>query len=263
MWDFIRLNLIFNLAIMTNFTRHEKLRFLTLVLSVVNLVFSCSKPELLDRYAKLINKPADSIYPNHSPVAIAETNDSLVILPQNRAFLVGYNSYDPDVGDVISYNWTQFEGPQITMENSFDSVCFLNNLVPGTYRFILRVTDKRGLTAEDDITLHVFDGTDTTDFVLFDGLRWINDTIEKMVYMETPPLEQPLTAERIVAVFIYAYNFDYPVHLEWKRIEKDGDKVGYIYYKIRDNKIIVYTNYLVFERFPYGVVAPKIKVFFQ
>jgi hypothetical protein len=235
------------------------------VLSALYFVFSCSKPQVLDHYAKLINKPVDSIYPiheknNHPPVAIAETNDSLVILPQNRVALYGYNSYDPDARDVISYKWTQVQGPQTTIENTLDSVCFVNDLVVGTYRFTLLVTDKAGLTAEDDITLYVFDGTDPADFVLFDGLKWINDTIEQVVYMESPPLEPPFTTDRIVAVYIYKYDFDYRGWL-WRRIERDGDKLGYIYYTIRDNRVVVYTKYL--EHFPFGVVDEKIKVLFQ
>ncbi len=94
---------------------------------------------------------------NKVPVAIAG-NDVNLTLPANFTFLNGNASNDSD-GSIITYNWSQLSGPfQPDLGNT--SFPFLNvyNLIIGTYIFRLSVTDNKGATSFDDVTVNVYSG---------------------------------------------------------------------------------------------------------
>ncbi len=92
--------------------------------------------------------------PNQTPVANAGADVNLV-LPANSTQLNGNGSSDPD-GTVTGYNWAKVSGPtQFTLSNSAIVNPLLSNLAQGSYVFRLTVTDNRGATATDDITINV------------------------------------------------------------------------------------------------------------
>lgn len=89
---------------------------------------------------------------NQSPVAMPG-NDVTVQLPNYSISLNGSESYDPD-GKIVSYRWTKSSGPtsfQLVTPNS--PTTELRNLVAGTYVFKLTVTDDKGATDSETITV--------------------------------------------------------------------------------------------------------------
>jgi hypothetical protein len=91
---------------------------------------------------------------NQAPVANAGTDISIT-LPTNSTTLNGSASKDPD-GIIKTYSWTKISGPsQYTIADATAVSTALTNLVAGTYIFRLQVTDDKGATATDDITVVV------------------------------------------------------------------------------------------------------------
>ncbi len=97
--------------------------------------------------------------PNQSPVANAGSDITLT-LPVNSTMLTG-SGYDPD-GTIVSYAWSRVSGPTtFTLVNANAAATGLNGLVQGTYVFRLTVTDNRGATATDNVTVTVNAATAT------------------------------------------------------------------------------------------------------
>ncbi len=90
---------------------------------------------------------------NQAPTANAGA-DITITLPVNTTTLYGSGN-DPD-GTIASYAWTKISGPTaFTIANTGSATTGLYNLVQGTYVFRLTVTDNRGATAIDNITVTV------------------------------------------------------------------------------------------------------------
>lgn len=91
---------------------------------------------------------------NKPPVARAGT-DQVVKLPTDSTLLDGRASSDPD-GKVVAYRWRQIEGPSASLVVRADSsVTRVRALVPGRYAFELKVTDDKGLSAQDTVVVDV------------------------------------------------------------------------------------------------------------
>ncbi|MBO9635169.1 MAG: T9SS type A sorting domain-containing protein, partial [Chitinophagaceae bacterium] len=91
---------------------------------------------------------------NQNPVARAG-NDISITAPANSVTLNGSGSSDPD-GSISAYEWSKVSGPAegtIAAPNSVSTA--VNSLAVGTYVFRLKVTDNKGATAQDDITVTV------------------------------------------------------------------------------------------------------------
>lgn len=94
--------------------------------------------------------------PNEPPVADAGTNKA--IKAGSRVKLSGLKSRDPE-GEALYYSWSQVRGSKISLLDANNSeTSFLAPIVsePRTYRFKLRVTDKKGadsLPAFVDVTV--------------------------------------------------------------------------------------------------------------
>ncbi|UII25518.1 PKD domain-containing protein [Fulvivirga maritima] len=91
---------------------------------------------------------------NIPPTANAGPNREIT-LPQNTISINGSGS-DSD-GEIVSYEWNQESGPNtadISDPNAEDIT--LDNLIEGTYSFILTVTDDDGDTGSDAVTVTVF-----------------------------------------------------------------------------------------------------------
>jgi hypothetical protein len=96
--------------------------------------------------------------PNLPPVANAG-NDQTITLPASAAAPDGSASSDPD-GIIVSYLWTRIDGPtQYTIVSPNQPRTEIKNLVLGTYRFELKVTDNAGLIDRDTVTINVTDET--------------------------------------------------------------------------------------------------------
>jgi len=82
--------------------------------------------------------------PNEPPAADAGT--SKVVKAGSRVKLTGLNSRDPE-GEALYYHWSQVRGNKVSLLDANNSeASFLAPTVsePRTYRFKLRVTDKKG-----------------------------------------------------------------------------------------------------------------------
>lgn len=94
--------------------------------------------------------------PNEPPIADAGTNK--VVKAGSRVKLSGLKSRDPE-GEALYYSWSQVRGSKVSLLDANNSeASFLAPTVsePRTYRFKLRVTDKKGadsLPAFVDVTV--------------------------------------------------------------------------------------------------------------
>lgn len=92
--------------------------------------------------------------PDQAPVAAAGA-DQQIQLPANSVQLNGNGSADSD-GNIASYQWTKVSGPaQFTISNAGIVNPVVNNLVAGVYVFELLVTDDKGATDKDSVTVTV------------------------------------------------------------------------------------------------------------
>ncbi|MCA6078779.1 PKD domain-containing protein [Fulvivirga sedimenti] len=90
---------------------------------------------------------------NQSPVANAGP-DQNINLPTSGINTNGSGS-DPD-GTIAGYLWSQVSGPSsANIVNPSAAVTTINNLIQGTYRFRLTVTDNDGATGTDDMIVTV------------------------------------------------------------------------------------------------------------
>ncbi len=87
---------------------------------------------------------------NRLPVANAGNDQRVVALTQ--VTLSGSASSDPD-GDALTYSWTQLSGPPTTVFSAGSVQATTTLPVAGTYVFQLTVTDSRGGTATDTVTV--------------------------------------------------------------------------------------------------------------
>jgi hypothetical protein len=90
---------------------------------------------------------------NLPPVANAGL-DQTITLPTNSTSITGSGT-DPD-GTITGYSWKQISGPSgNTLVSPNNAVTFLNNLVGGTYKFELAVTDNLGAIGRDTVEVVV------------------------------------------------------------------------------------------------------------
>ncbi len=89
------------------------------------------------------------------PPVVNAGDDVEISLPQNTVRLEATASA-PD-GLIVSYSWQQLSGSPVLMDPADSSVLIVNNLLPGSYSFVVTVTDNEDKTASDEITVRVFD----------------------------------------------------------------------------------------------------------
>ena len=78
--------------------------------------------------------------------------DQTIILPANSGILSGSGT-DLD-GSIVRYDWRQISGPSNNVLFSLNTaITYVNNLIAGTYEFELTVTDNRGATARDTVSV--------------------------------------------------------------------------------------------------------------
>ncbi|HRJ30927.1 MAG TPA: tandem-95 repeat protein [Cyclobacteriaceae bacterium] len=89
---------------------------------------------------------------NQPPQAFAGP-DQVLTLPVNSITLFGSGS-DAD-GIVVSYQWTKQSGPTATLTNTDNATLSVADMVEGIYVLRLTVTDDKGATSNDDVTVTV------------------------------------------------------------------------------------------------------------
>jgi dienelactone hydrolase len=90
---------------------------------------------------------------NLAPTANAG-EDQRITLPQSSIILIGSGS-DPD-GTIATYQWSQVSGPaQSVIGKPGATMTTISNLQKGTYVLRFTVTDDRGATAWDEVTITV------------------------------------------------------------------------------------------------------------
>ena len=91
--------------------------------------------------------------PNHAPIADAGPNQTIT-LPTNQLTLEGAGS-DAD-GIISSYQWTQQSGPgTATLNGDHQATVEVGDMIEGYYSFRLMVTDDKGATAYDEVSVIV------------------------------------------------------------------------------------------------------------
>lgn len=90
--------------------------------------------------------------PNQAPVVHAGA-DQTITLPVNQVTLTGTAS-DAD-GSITSYSWAQSSGPAATLGAVSTPSLSVSDLVAGVYSFTLTVTDNKGATATDQVSVVV------------------------------------------------------------------------------------------------------------
>jgi hypothetical protein len=90
---------------------------------------------------------------NKAPVANAGADRTIALSTGiDRVTLNGIASSDPD-GTLAKYTWTKVSGPSCTLFVFNKTQTYAAHLVKGTYVFRLTVTDNKGATSTDDITV--------------------------------------------------------------------------------------------------------------
>lgn len=91
---------------------------------------------------------------NYIPVANAGS-DVTIISPTTTASLTATMSTDSD-GTITAYSWKQISGPNTaTIQSPSAVITSLSNLAVGTYIFEVTVTDNKGATAKDQVSVFV------------------------------------------------------------------------------------------------------------
>jgi hypothetical protein len=134
--------------------------------------------------AAVLTLSATMAVANQPPVANAGPDRYAGDIP---IFLDGTGSYDPDVGDAISYAWTQFAGPPVLLAGADTPTPTLSGAPSGRLEHVflqLVVTDSHGATASDTVAVSFVPGVpldnrwqlesgtfdpDKPTYVFFDG----------------------------------------------------------------------------------------------
>jgi hypothetical protein len=116
----------------------------------------------------------DSVFRiNHPPVANAGA-DQTIILPANTVTLDGSGSTDPE-NNITGYVWTKISGPSLfNIANANAVQTQVTNLVQGSYRFELKVTDAGGLSSKDTLNVCVFELLSGQE-IIYNGFWGCND----------------------------------------------------------------------------------------
>ena len=97
---------------------------------------------------------------NKPPIAIAGPDQSIT-LPTDSILMDGSASSDPD-GTISGWLWTKISGPaSFTIVNTTMAKTIIRNLDTGIYKFELKVTDDKGLTAKDTMQVSINTGAQT------------------------------------------------------------------------------------------------------
>jgi CSLREA domain-containing protein len=107
--------------------------------------------------AVTVSDPVPTPSTNIPPVAKASADKT--VSPHSVVFLNGWKSYDPD-GKIVSYQWRQTGGPRVRLWGAhWPWAAFVAPSDEGSLTFQLTVTDNKGATSTDSVTVTVDDCT--------------------------------------------------------------------------------------------------------
>ncbi len=108
-----------------------------------------------DTVAITVTVPTPTQSSNKPPIANAGRDEG--VRPRSAVTLNGWRSYDPD-GRIVSYHWVQTGGTPVTLYGaSLPWVMFVAPKTEGALTFQLTVTDNKGASASDTVTITVDD----------------------------------------------------------------------------------------------------------
>ncbi|HEX9810749.1 MAG TPA: PKD domain-containing protein, partial [Burkholderiales bacterium] len=108
-----------------------------------------------DSVTVTVSEPVPVPTTNIPPVAQASADKT--VRPHSVVFLSGWKSFDPD-GRVVAYRWQQTSGPPVRMWGAaWPWAAFVAPREEGPLTFRLTVTDNKGATSTDTVTVTVDD----------------------------------------------------------------------------------------------------------
>jgi hypothetical protein len=105
---------------------------------------------------------------NRKPMANAGSSQNYK--SGHEVTLDGSGSYDPDIGDTITYSWTQVSGPIIELGNPQTINPRFTPTACGEYVFELIVSDGTDVSLPDTVTIYCLSGSIPDTY----GYRWID-----------------------------------------------------------------------------------------
>ena len=96
---------------------------------------------------------ANATTKTNTPPIVDAGSDQSISLPANTASFTATAS-DAD-GKIVSWSWTKVSGPAAILNNGATATLAVSGLVEGTYTFEVMVTDDKGATATDEVSLKV------------------------------------------------------------------------------------------------------------
>jgi hypothetical protein len=91
---------------------------------------------------------------NRGPVANAGPDQTITIVETTTVTLNGSDSTDED-GTIVSFEWSQQSGPSAVINTPNKVQTTVQFQSPGQYLFVLKVTDDKGASAQDTVTINV------------------------------------------------------------------------------------------------------------
>ncbi len=107
---------------------------------------------VMDGWGGIDNDAVNVTVANRNPIADAGPDQNVAM--KTTVLLDGSASSDPD-GDTLSFNWTQLDGPTVTLSRADVPTPIITPTTSGTYTFRLVVSDGDGGTATDIVSVVV------------------------------------------------------------------------------------------------------------
>ncbi|WP_051049937.1 carboxylesterase family protein, partial [Nafulsella turpanensis] len=93
---------------------------------------------------------------NNPPIVNAGLDKSIKLPQDTTSFIASASDKD---GSIASFLWAQLSGPTVTLSGSKTATLKLSGLKEGSYSFRVTVTDNKGATASDEVSLSVQAGS--------------------------------------------------------------------------------------------------------
>ncbi|HYF66814.1 MAG TPA: PKD domain-containing protein [Ohtaekwangia sp.] len=100
-----------------------------------------------------VNVFPEIVIPENPVVDAGE--DIHVQLPQTEVLIVA--EAESAEGLIVNYTWQQLAGPPVIFNRTDTAVAVISNPLPGTYSFVITVTDAGGRTASDEVNIIVLE----------------------------------------------------------------------------------------------------------
>jgi len=94
-----------------------------------------------------------TVNPDNIPPVANAGPDQSVILPSATNVTLSGSGTDVD-GTIVAYKWRQISGPADKLLSPATAISVLDNLIAGTYKYELTVTDNKGATGKDTMVVN-------------------------------------------------------------------------------------------------------------